>query len=101
MNRISQFFKKIVDKFTRKGTAKIQPVTATVPSPQSTKPLSKWQIRKARRNAISHRFRTSHFGTFSPLKPVGRGANRTRVGAVCLTRAFKDAFFHDYSVRLK
>lgn len=65
------------------------------------KKISKREQRLIRRNAISHPLRSAHFGTFRPIGQVGRGANRQRVRFACSTRAFKDAFYKEYGVRLK
>lgn len=77
--------------------------TATIAAPQPTTihKISKREERKIRRNAISHPLRAWHFGTFRPIRPVGRGPNRKHIRFGASTRAFKDAFYHEFGVRLK
>jgi len=100
MNRISQFFSKVKDKLF--GKKSVAPVVSHIPAPKPKQvKLSFRKSRRLRRLSKSHALRDAHFGTFSPIRPVGRGANRTRVSGKTMTRAFKDAFFYEYGWRLR
>lgn len=100
---IFSWIKGIWDRmFTRKPQAPLHSsIPLPKPSPAEVIKHSKWYDRHMRRLGRSHRLRNFHFGTFSPIRPVGRGANRTRIGGRTMTRAFKEAFYSQYGVRLK